>query len=99
MKVIFQFFPHSNSLPFLMLFLSFVLVFPVCTYDTGIISFFETFFFCLFVFSRAVPVTHGGSRTRGQIGAIAAGLYQSHSNAGSKPRQQPIAQLSAMLDP
>ena len=39
-------------------------------------------FFCLF---RAAPVAYGGSQTRGQIRAVAAGLYHSHSNTGSKP--------------
>ena len=38
-------------------------------------------FFCLF---RATPVAHGGSQTRGQIRAIAAGLHHSHSHAGSE---------------
>ena len=38
------------------------------------------FLFCLF---RAAPVSYGGSQARVLIGAIAAGLYHSHSNAGS----------------
>ena len=33
------------------------------------------FFFCLSAFSRAAPVAHGGSQVRGQIGAVATGLY------------------------
>ena len=36
-----------------------------------------------FVFSRAAHTAYGGSQARGQIGAVAAGLYHSHSNAGS----------------
>ena len=44
-------------------------------------------FICLFAFFlfRAALTTYGSSQARGQIGAIAAGLYHSHSNAGSKP--------------
>ena len=33
--------------------------------------------------SRAAPVAYGGSQARGRIGAVAAGLHQSHSNSGS----------------
>ena len=39
-----------------------------------------------FVFSRAAPKAYGGSQARGLIRAVAAGLRQSHSNDGSKPR-------------
>ena len=43
--------------------------------------------FCLFVcLFRAAPVAYGGSQARGLIGAVAAGLRQSHSNARSEPR-------------
>ena len=38
-------------------------------------------FFCLF---RAEPTAYAGSQARGQIGAAAAGLHHSHSNARSK---------------
>ena len=38
-------------------------------------------------------------RLGGLIGAIAAGLCQSHSNLGSEPHLQPTPQLTAMLDP
>ena len=48
------------------------------------VSFF--FFFCLFAISWAALTAHGGSQARGQIGARASSLCQSHSNAGSKPR-------------
>ena len=37
-------------------------------------------------FFRATPASYGGSQARGRIRAIAAGLHQSHSNVGSKPR-------------
>ena len=42
-----------------------------------------TFFFFLF---KATFTAYGGSQARGQIGAVAACLHHSHSNAGSKPR-------------
>ena len=53
------------------------------------------FVFCLFVvvvvvvvvaISWAAPAAYGGSQARGQIGAVATSLHQSHSNAGSEPR-------------
>ena len=50
-----------------------------------------SFFFCcccclffVFLLFRAASVAHGGSQVRGLIGAVAAGLYHSHSNMGSK---------------
>ena len=52
-------------------------------------------FFCLF---RAVPMAYGGSQARGLIGAVAASLLQSHSNAGSEPPLRPTPQLVAMPD-
>ena len=55
------------------------------------------FAFC-FVF-RAAPVAYGGSQTRGWIGAVAAGLHHSHSNAKSELHLQPTPQLMAMPDP
>ena len=45
--------------------------------------------------SWAAPAAHGGSQARGPIGAVAASLHQSHSNAGSEPRLQPTPQLTA----
>ena len=57
-------------------------------------------FFCFFVFSRAVPSAYGGSQARGLIRAVgAAGLRQSHSNAGSELSLEPTPQLMATLDP
>ena len=47
---------------------------------------FFFFFFYLFAISWATPVAYEGSRARGRIGAVATGLRQSHSNAGSEPR-------------
>ena len=63
--------------------------------DFSFLGFFWFFFFvflfvCLFVFvflsfSRAAPTANGGSKARGLITAVAAGLHQSHRNAGSEP--------------
>ena len=44
-------------------------------------------------------MAHGGSQARGLIGAVAAGLCQSHSDTRSKPRLRPTSQLTATLDP
>ena len=52
----------------------------ICEYSTQVLTFFF-FVFCLF---RAAPVAYRGSQVRGLIGAVAAGLYRSHSNARSK---------------
>jgi len=51
---------------------------------------------CLF---RATAVAYGGSQARGWIKAVAAGLYHSPSNLGSKPHLRPTPQRRAMLDP
>ena len=59
---------------------------------------FFFFFFCVFAISWAAPVAYGGSQARGAIGAVAAGLHQSHSNSGSEPRLQPTPQLTATPD-
>ena len=56
-------------------------------------------FVYLFAFSRAASVAYGGSQAKGQIGAIAAGLHQSHSNGGSEPRLRPTPQCTATPDP
>ena len=42
------------------------------------------FFFGLFAISWAAPMAYGGSQARGLIGAVAADLCHSHSNAGSE---------------
>ena len=41
----------------------------------------------------------GDSQARGQFGATAAGLPQSHSNEGSEPNLWPTPQLTAMPEP
>ena len=65
---------------------------------TGLFYFilFYLFYFCLF---RATPVAHGSSQARSQIGAVAAGLHHSHSNARSEPCLRPTLQLMATPDP
>jgi len=57
------------------------------------------FILCLFAISWAAPAAYGDSQARGRIGAVAAGLRQSHSNAGSEPCLQPTPQLTATPDP
>ena len=54
------------------------------------------FFFHLFM---DTPTAYGSSQARGHIGAAAAGLRHSHSNARSEPCLWPVPQLMAMLDP
>ena len=55
--------------------------------------------FCLFAISWAAPAAYGGSQARGLIGAVAAGLHQSHSNVGSELRLRPTPQVAATPDP
>ena len=57
---------------------------------------FYFIFLCIF---RAVPAAYGGSQARRPIGDVAAGLRQSHSNAGSEPCLQPTPQLTEAPDP
>ena len=57
------------------------------------------FFFHLFAFSRAATMAYGGFQARGLITAIATGLQQSHSNAGSELSLQLTPQLTATSDP
>ena len=60
---------------------------------------FFLFLFHLFGISWATLAAYGGSQARGRIRAVAAGLHQSHSNAGSELCLQPIPHLTATLDP
>ena len=43
-------------------------------------------------------MAYGSSKARGRIGAAAASLHHSHSNAGSELCLQPTSQLMAMPD-
>ena len=59
----------------------------ICKYFlpfSGLSFKFGLFLFHLLLF-RVTPMTYGGSQTRGQIRARAAGLCHSHSNVGSEP--------------
>ena len=53
------------------------------TFQSPISSSSSSSSFCLF---RATPMAYGSSQARGQVGAVAAGLHHSHSNARSEPR-------------
>ena len=55
-------------------------------------------FFFSFLF-RSAPSAYGNFQARGQIGAAAASLCHSHSNAGFEPCLQPTPHLTATLDP
>ena len=44
-------------------------------------------------------MAYGSSQGGGRIGAIAAGLYHSHSDVGSALSLQPTPQLTATPDP
>ena len=57
------------------------------------------FFFCLLVFLGPHPRHMEVPRLRGLIGAVAASLHHSHSNAGSEPCLKPTPQLAATPDP
>ena len=74
-----------------------------CTPSMSLFFFFNffillLFFFVFLLFLWAAPAAYGGSQARGQIRAVAAGLRQSHSNAGYEPRLQPTPQLTATPD-
>ena len=43
------------------------------------------FIYLFLSFFRATPAAYGGSQARGQMGATAAGLRHSYSNAGTEP--------------
>ena len=67
---------------------------------TGHLSlFFIYFLFFIFCPFRAAPIAYRGSQARGPIGAAAAGLHYSHSNARSGVHLRPMVLLAATLDP
>ena len=53
----------------------------------GIIA--RNIFSVFFFFFKAAPTAYGSSQARGQIGAVVADLYHSHSNARSEPHLRP----------
>ena len=48
----------------------------------------KDFFFFLMLF-RVTPAAYGGSQVRGPMGAVAASLHHSHSDARSEPSLRP----------
>ena len=64
-----------------------------------LIFYFLFLFFCLFAISWTTPAAYGVAQARGQIGGVAAGLHQSHSNERSESPLRPTSQLMATLDP
>ena len=69
------------------------------SFSCVISNFFLSFFFLTFFFLMAAPAAYGSSQARGGIGAAAASLHHSHSNARSEPNLRRMLQLAAMLDP
>ena len=61
--------------------------------------YFILFYLFIFVFSWTAPAAYGGSQPRGPIGAIDAGLRQSHSNAGSVCDLHHSSQQHRILNP
>jgi len=59
----------------------------------------EVFYLILFFLFGAAPEAYGSSQVKGQIGAAAASLHHSHSNARFQPCLQSTPQLMAMPDP
>ena len=65
--------------------------------DTRSLNFFFSFFtFFVFRLFRASPMAYGGPQARGPIGAVAAGLRHSHSNAGSEPCLRPHGKAGSL---
>ena len=84
-------FPFTDLESFQFFFLSFLSSFLPKVFRFSFFPFFPflpSFLSCLFAFSRAAPMAYGISQAKGLIGAVAAGLRQSHSNMGSEPRLQ-----------
>ena len=55
--------------------------------------------FCWVFFFYFLAAAYGSSQARGRIGAVAAGLLHSHSNAKFELHLQPTPQLTATPDP
>ena len=66
------------------------------TLNCFIYLFIYLFFIYLF---RAARMAYRSSQARGRIGAVAAGLHHSHSNARYEPFLGPTPQLTATLNP
>ena len=80
----------------------FIFMFP-CTFSLRTCVSVSTFLFpslsFFFLLFRATPMACGSSQARGLIGATAASLPHSHSNARSELHLQPTPQLTATPDP
>ena len=70
----------------------------ICFFKDVLIFFVVVVVVIVVAISWVTPAAYGGSQARGLIGAVATGLHQSHSNAGSEPRLQPTPQLTATPD-
>ena len=70
----------------------------MCYGQTGFFFFVVVVVVVVVAISWAAPAAYGGSQARGGFGAVATGLRQSHSNAGSELRLQPTPQLMATTD-
>ena len=90
-RIGFQDFPQGCAHPF------YITEYLHVTYTHPPLYFIYLFIY-LFLLFRAPPATYGGSQARDRIGATAAGLRRSHSNAGIELRLQPTPQLTAMPD-
>ena len=64
-----------------------------CIYKFPFFISFYLFIFFFFGLFRATPMAYGNSQDRGQMGAVAASLCHSHSNARSEPCLWPTPQL------
>ena len=60
---------------------------------------FKNFLVFVVVVFMATPAAYGSSQARGQIGATAASVHHSHSNARSKQHPRPTLQLTTTPDP
>ena len=58
----------------------------------------KVYILIFFFFFMAAPKAYGGSQAKDWIGAVAAGLRHSHSNASSEPRLRYTPQLTETLD-
>ena len=83
-----------------------ILFMIIYVFSKKIETFIPAFFLSLWVLTRiafknifrAEPTVYGSFQARGRIGAVAAGLHQSHSTMGSELCLQLTPQLMAMLD-
>ena len=62
-------------------------------------DFYFIYYYYYFVFLSFLGPLPRHVEVPRQMGAVAAGLHESHSNVGSEPCLQPTPQITAMLDP